>query len=84
MISLSHNTGNSQINPVITPNISPGLGVASGGQITPFSDTLGLLYNETKCGLNYTEGNVLIGKKMEIFGLNYIGVDQPAGWSTPI
>ncbi|MBI2968425.1 MAG: hypothetical protein HYY40_11535 [Bacteroidetes bacterium] len=41
-------------------------------------DTLKPFYSVTRCGLNYAEGSVLLGKKMEPYGMPYDGVDQPA------
>ena len=58
-----------------------GLGFQNGNSeysVQSAPDSLKPFYNSTKCGLNYTTAHVLIGKKMETYGLPYYGVDQPA------
>ncbi|MBI2271306.1 MAG: T9SS type A sorting domain-containing protein [Bacteroidetes bacterium] len=52
---------------------------AQAGFIQPSSvDTLKNLVSLSSCGLNYTSGSVLLGKRMSVVALPYIGMDQPA------
>lgn len=41
-------------------------------------DTLKNMLSLSSCGLNYTTGSVLLGKRMSIVALPYKGIDQPA------
>lgn len=43
--------------------------------------TLSHLYSRTSCGLNYTQSSVVLGQRMDFFGLPYVGESQPASFS---
>lgn len=54
---------------IITQLLGKWMGIAQSLQ--PF-------YSETRCGLNYTQSSILLGKRMKAYGYPYYGVDQPA------
>lgn len=35
-------------------------------------------FSEVRCGLNYSQASIILGKRMEAYGYPYHGIDQPA------
>lgn len=57
---------------IITQFFAVGMGIAQ---------SLQAFYSDTRCGLNYAQASVLLGKRMKAYGYPFYGTDQPAPFS---